>query len=96
MDESYCKKLKNELISLHNVILVNRKEELIGGDICFLLGCYEIIGKKYLSLYNHNIVIHETDLPQGRGWSPMSWQIFKLIHYSLYLTMLNHLLEVNY
>ena len=75
--ENYCKILEKELEKKHNVSIVNKKSDLIGGDVCFLLGCYEIIGKNYLSLYKHNIVIHESDLPSGRGWSPMSWQILE-------------------
>ena len=25
----------------------------------------------------HNIVIHESDLPKGRGWSPLIWQVLE-------------------
>ncbi|MFZ5589814.1 MAG: methionyl-tRNA formyltransferase [Pseudomonadota bacterium] len=25
--------------------------------------------------YRHNLVVHASDLPKGKGWSPASWQI---------------------
>ena len=28
-----------------------------------------------LALHKNNLVIHASDLPQGKGWSPMPWQI---------------------
>lgn len=30
-----------------------------------------------MRLSKHNIVVHASDLPQGKGWSPMSWQILE-------------------
>ena len=27
--------------------------------------------------YRNNLVVHESDLPKGRGWSPMSWHILE-------------------
>ncbi len=29
------------------------------------------------SCYQYNLVVHESDLPQGRGWSPLTWQILE-------------------
>jgi len=44
-------------------------------DIVFMLSYHRIVDKKYLNMHNHNIVIHASDLPQGKGWSPMFWQV---------------------
>lgn len=55
--------------------LVQYKAELLGGDILFLISCHEIIGKDIRELYKATLVIHASDLPQGRGWSPHIWQI---------------------
>lgn len=30
-----------------------------------------------LAQFRHNLVVHESDLPQGRGWSPLTWQILE-------------------
>lgn len=51
-------------------------EEQVGkGDILFLLGCTKIY--KNYSLNKHNLVIHESALPVGKGWSPLTWQILE-------------------
>ena len=26
-------------------------------------------------MHRHNLVVHESDLPRGQGWSPMTWHI---------------------
>ncbi len=28
-------------------------------------------------MFRHNLVVHESDLPQGKGWSPLTWQILE-------------------
>jgi methionyl-tRNA formyltransferase len=28
-------------------------------------------------LNKHNLVVHESDLPRGKGWSPVSWQVLE-------------------
>ncbi len=28
-------------------------------------------------MHRHNLVIHESNLPRGQGWSPMTWQILE-------------------
>lgn len=61
----------------HNVIIVDDIEKIPVGDICFLLSVYEVIRPEILSRNKNNIVIHESKLPQGRGWSPLSWQILE-------------------
>ena len=27
--------------------------------------------------FRHNLVVHASDLPRGRGWSPMTWRILE-------------------
>lgn len=43
--------------------------------ICFILASTILIPAKTLSLFEYNIIIHESDLPLGKGWSPLSYQI---------------------
>jgi len=59
----------------HDVKLIHSKNELGSGDITFFLSCFEIIGENFLKLNKNNIVVHASDLPHGKGWSPTSWQI---------------------
>lgn len=70
--------LKNELENIgHKVNLINSKKELQKGDIAFFLSCFEIVGSEFLELNKNNIVVHASDLPKGKGWSPASWQILE-------------------
>ncbi len=60
---------------LHEVKLVRRKSELAGGDILFLISCTEIIPTKDREKYSVSLLLHASDLPKGRGWSPHIWEI---------------------
>lgn len=64
----------------HDVELVQRKAELSGGDILFLISCHEIISAQDRAGYGASLVIHASDLPLGRGWSPHIWQILEGKH----------------
>lgn len=46
-------------------------------EIVFMLSYFRIIEKKCLDLHKHNLVVHESALPKGRGWSPLFWQILE-------------------
>lgn len=59
----------------HNIELVRRKNDLSGGDILFLISCSEIVRPEDRSAYQASLVLHASDLPQGRGWSPHIWKI---------------------
>ncbi len=61
----------------HKVTVISSKEELTKGDIVFLLSCFEIIEREKLDYHKNNIVVHASDLPKGKGWSPMTWQILE-------------------
>lgn len=74
----YAEKLSRELgIEGHKVSYVHDSKELQGGDICFLLSCVKLVKKDRLQLYKHNIVIHASDLPKGKGFTPLKWQIIE-------------------
>lgn len=45
--------------------------------MCLLLSCGRLLSAEQLVLHRHNLVVHESALPQGQGWSPMSWQILE-------------------
>ncbi|WP_407886543.1 hypothetical protein, partial [Scytonema sp. NUACC26] len=59
----------------HKIELVEKKSDLTGGDILFLISCHEIILPDDRKKYSASLVIHASDLPEGRGWSPHIWQI---------------------
>ena len=61
----------------HDVRLLRTKAELASGDVLFLISCTEVISKKERDAYRHCIVLHASDLPKGRGWSPHIWSILE-------------------
>ncbi len=62
-------------IGRHEVDLVRRKSELKGGDILFLISCSELIHASDRANYQASLILHASDLPKGRGWSPHIWQL---------------------
>lgn len=61
----------------HQIDLVQKKGDLQGGEILFLISCSDIIDKEIRDRYKSCLVIHASDLPKGRGWSPHIWQILE-------------------
>jgi len=45
------------------------------GAVAFYLGCTRITPPDVLARNRRNLVVHESDLPNGRGFSPLTWQI---------------------
>jgi len=46
-------------------------------DVLFILSYHKIIPFEFLNINKHNIVIHASALPKGKGWAPMFWQILE-------------------
>ncbi len=61
----------------HEVHLVFDKQDIPGGDILFLVSCGQLIGQVERERYRVALVLHASDLPRGRGWSPHIWTILK-------------------
>ena len=55
--------------------LVRCAENLTKSDVAFFLGCVRIVQRSLLDKSCFNLVVHESNLPKGRGFSPMTWQI---------------------
>ena len=73
----YVVKLKEDIIKQFNfsVNLIYKHEDVIKGEVLCLLSCEKIFKK--LNYNNYNLVIHESDLPLGKGWSPLTWQVLE-------------------
>ena len=66
----------NEISSKgHIPTLVYDKADLSGGDILFLVSCSQMIRDSERDKYKVTLVLHASDLPKGRGWSPYIWSI---------------------
>src|SRR3989338_3148695 len=72
------KKLQERLLARgHKVVFCHEHSEVAEGDVCFLLSCERLTPRAILDRNKHNIVIHSSPLPQGKGMSPLTWQILE-------------------
>ena len=71
----YAKQLNKDIPN--SKLFFNHEDIVESFDIVFILSYHQIIDKKYLKSHKHNIVIHASDLPLGKGWAPMFWQILE-------------------
>lgn len=75
--------------SKYEIQLINRISEVQAhGDILFLISCSEIIKAEHREKFRYTLVLHASDLPEGRGWSPHIWDIING-HNELTLSLLN-------
>ena len=61
----------------HSVELVSTLAQLSGGDLLLLISCSQIVHESIRQAFKKVLVIHASDLPHGRGWSPLVWQIIE-------------------
>lgn len=59
----------------HDVKFCRSYDEISSGNISFLLGCVGLAPANALAKCDFNLVVHESSLPQGRGFAPLTWQI---------------------
>jgi methionyl-tRNA formyltransferase len=57
--------------------LRHRHEDVRADSIAFYLGCVKITPPATLRRAARNLVVHASDLPRGRGFSPLTWQIIE-------------------
>lgn len=71
--------LRNKIVSLgHKCKIYHNYEDIpFNSDITFFLSCEKYINKESRNKSKHNIVIHASDLPKGRGMSPTTWRILE-------------------
>ena len=70
------KKLKLTLKITSNIKILHDHKHIKGNyDICIIFSYFKILPKNYLNKSNYNLIVHESNLPKGRGMSPLTWQI---------------------
>ncbi len=73
----------------YRISLLNSVNEIKDtGDILFLVSCSEIVKEETRKLFSHTLVLHASDLPKGRGWSPHVWDVISGKN-NLVLSLLN-------
>lgn len=74
----YLGELKKSIVNEgYTFVFSNDYEDNVKVDFTFFLSCHKKIKEDYLELSDENFVIHESDLPKGRGWSPLTYQIIE-------------------
>ena len=66
--------------SPHRVHLHVKVAEAAPADVLFLVSCHEIVNADARRRFKKTLVLHASDLPLGRGWSPHIWQILEGRH----------------
>ena len=69
------KKIKYKNYWKNKKIITSYKDIQSNFDLTVMLSYYKIIPSKYLNNTKYNLVVHESDLPKGRGFSPLFHQI---------------------
>jgi len=59
----------------HDLKFIIDPMDIRKGKILILLGCSTILSKKQLSYNEHNLVVHPSKLPEGRGSAALIWKI---------------------
>lgn len=75
----YAKRLVRKLNSTGYTSVLFFDHTRIGDkyEVIFILSYFKIIKDNYLKRHKYNLVVHESDLPKGRGWAPLFWQILE-------------------
>ncbi|MBF8280748.1 MAG: arnA [Candidatus Magasanikbacteria bacterium] len=72
-----AKKLQKFLSARHDVRHIYSQTKLTTGDLAIFLSCERIVPPVILAKNKHNVVVHSSPLPKGKGWSPLTWQILE-------------------
>ena len=55
--------------------LIRQHDDVPHGAVAFYLGCVKVTPPTILARNKKNLVVHASDLPKGRGFSPLVWLI---------------------
>lgn len=91
----YGNELVKSLSGLHHDVRLIHDHDLVqSGDLLFILSCEKIVKSETLSRNKLNLVVHGSDLPKGRGMSPLTWEILNG-QSEFYLSLLEASLKVD-
>lgn len=61
----------------HEISRGHDLQDLSTADFCFCLSFSKILNREIRDLFRHTLVVHASELPSGKGWSPLTWQILE-------------------
>ena len=71
----HLKRLKADLEHNHSISIIRSTKKVTNGDLLFLVSCNELVDVAVIERFKHTLVLHASDLPKGRGWSPHIWEL---------------------
>jgi len=77
--EPYVRPLPNQFLNDERFAfdLHSDPRDVCGYNVVFVLGCTSILPASFLVSNELVLVVHESDLPCGKGFSPVQWQILE-------------------
>mgnify|MGYP006306051143 CR=1 FL=1 len=76
--DDYIKKERfQDIYPNYTFAILYDSHDFENADIVFILGYTNILGKDFLSKSKINLVVHESNLPQGKGFAPVQWQVLE-------------------
>ena len=77
----YAQELVDEFnLNGDKAILARSYDDVLDDGVVFYLSCLRITPPDILVKNHYNLVVHASDLPKGRGFSPTTWQILEGLH----------------
>ncbi|MCZ2151747.1 MAG: hypothetical protein LC126_28725 [Bryobacterales bacterium] len=61
----------------HETSLAASVSEVTEGELLLLISCSDIIRRNVRDRFRRTLVIHAADVPHGRGFAPLNWQIIE-------------------
>ena len=61
----------------HTISWIHKVDDIKKGDLCFLFSFSKILKKSHINRSKVTLVVHESKVPKGKGWSPLTWQIIE-------------------
>jgi len=87
--------MKNELEQAGlQVGYIKDMKDLSVGDVAFFLACSTILKDEHLSFHTHNVIVHPSKLPQGRGSGVVAWKILEGEH-KIWVTLFNPISKID-
>ena len=71
----YLRRLEAGLEHDHSISIIRSPKKVTKGDLLFLVSCAELVDPTVTERFKHALVLHASDLPKGRGWSPHIWEL---------------------
>jgi len=75
--DNYFTKRTFKSSSKFNFNIFKNQKKIKKYDIVFVIGYTKILKKNFLKNNKLTLIIHESNLPKGKGFSPVQWQLIK-------------------